>query len=497
MGNPIHLPALLPERFLKYGTAGSEQELFEALAKNPIDLIDFFELAGEDETWSVHDHPVFTKLALAFFETKTLQNSLPVAFIYRIADTIQFHHKALSPLLSRGIHLHLKDKVFDTSGLLMVASSDYFRDLIKAYAEEKGSFDLKFDMDSSFFKIFAEYLLTTEVEELWKETPDSLHRIMAQARKWDLEELAILCESVLKRYIDRTNVFEILLTSHAKGWLYLKNACIDFINQMNLGILLEKGDPAQLICRLADLKFHSLDAYSKIQKEVTHLQMSGYLPEETGFIEIVNATPKLKALDLSETIRFVEVYQDLPETLEELILNRCSWVDGKSLGILFTACPHLKRLQLVNNSHLDIGAYAQLQLLSNLQSLNIARNGIRDDAFAVVIAAAQDLEEINLNDCADITPFGFTELARVSPHLHYIYASRTAIDNGSLAEIGEHCERLVLLDISRCVNITQKGIQEIVRIRPSLRTLIVTGTTIAPAILEELKAARPLLTIIQ
>lgn len=496
MGNTIHLPVGMPERFLKYGKAESEQELFEALAKTPLELVDFFEQACEDETWSSQDHPAFTKMALAYFEKRTLQNGLPISLIYRVADVIQYHHRALHELVSRGVRLHLKDKVFLTSGLLMVASSDYFLDLLKAYANEV-DYEIKFPIDSSFFKFFDEYLFTTEVDELWKENPEMLHRIMDQARKWDLEELAILCETVLKRYIDRTNVFEILLAAHAKGWFYLKNACIDFINQMNLGIVLEKGEPNQLICRLRDLKFHTLDDYTKVQSEVTMLQFAGSLPGESGFNEIISATPKLRSLDLSESNHYEEAFQDLPSTIQELILNRCPWIDAKSLSVFAKACPNIHKLHLVNNQQLDISAYAQLQSFPKLQMLNLARCGIKDDGFKVVMAAARSLEEVNLSDCADITPFGFTELARVSPSLQYIYASRTEIDNGSLAEIGEHCKRLAFLDISRCGNITSKGIQEIVRLCPTLRTLVVTGTQLSGKIIDSLKAARPLLTIVQ
>lgn len=497
MPESMQLPAILPAHLMRYEKYRTDQELLDALVQTPSDLIDFFQYACDDETWSSRDHIEFTQNALSWFEKKSLQRSIPAPMLNRIADIIQLHPRTLAPHIARGITLHLNDKDYPVSGLLMIASSDYLHELIDAYCEGGRKPELTFDITSQFFKPFDQYILYGDVEDLWREPPEMLHRIMDQARKWDLEELAIQCEDVLKRYIDRSNVMEKLLEAHAKKWPHLKNACIDFINQMHLGIILERGSPDQLICRLQDFKIHTLDAYEQIKSEVTCLQFRGRLTQETGFDEVVQETPKLKSLDLSETDQYVESYSQLPATLTELILNRCSWLNAQTLGALVKTCPNIQILQLVNNVHLDVSAYAVLPQLKKLKSLNIARCKVDNNTFKIVLTAARSLEELNINDCGDITPAGFTEMARITPELAYLSASNTEMDDGSLAEIGLYNKKLIFFDVSFCSSLSKKGILEIVRIRQTLKTLVLKGCDIPLNVINAIKADKPQLTILQ
>lgn len=487
MPNTLPLPGLLPAKFEKYANFRSDQELFEALVQDPHELASFFGHAVEDETWSVRDHAEFTKLVLRWFEKKSLERKLPLEFIYNVADIIQEHAHTLASFVAKDLTIHLKGGDMNASALLMMASSDILREQIDAYCEGGNNPHLTFNVPRDYFKIFDEYFVKERVEELWHESPDTLHKIMDQARNWDLEELAILCEDVLKRYIDRTNVFEQLLTAHANRWPRLKNGCIDYINQMNLGIHLERGAPDQLICQLQDLKFHTVDNYSNIKAAVTRLMFRGKIPEETGFIEVIRETPKLNSLDLSDTDSYAAAYSELPSNLDELILNRCAWLNSSTLGRLFNTCPSITKLQLVSNRQLDINALATLQQLKRLTSLNLARCSLNDTALQVTLAAARRLEELNVNECTEISAFGFTELARSIPELIYLYASKTEIDDGSLAELGMHCKRLMLLDVSRSMNVTFKGVQELVRLCPRLKSIQLSGCPISNASIQELR----------
>jgi Leucine-rich repeat (LRR) protein len=496
MFDSLPLPGILPAKFEQYAEIKSDQELFEALVQNPAELVEFFRYACEDETWSTHKHTRFTKLALHWFEQKALERKLSLEYIYDIADAIQLHAEHISPFIHRGITAHLEDGQENISALLMIACSDILRELVDAHCEVGKNPNLTFKLTRTFFKPFQEYFVTGAAEELWRETPASLHEIMAQARKWDLEELAILCEDVLKRYIDRANVFERLLEAHAKRWPHLKNACIDYINHMNLGIQLERGESNQLICYLHDLSFITLDNYAAIKAEVTRLVFRGKTPQETGFSEVIRETPKLVSLDLSETDAFTPAYLELPSKIDELLLNRCPWLDSTTLPQLLQACPNITKLQMISNPQLDLNAFASLQQLKNLSSLNLARCNLNDNVFKVVLAATRQLEELNVNECMNITAFGFTELARVSPELIYLHASKTEIDDGSLAEVGMHCKRLLQLDVSRCANVSIKGIRELVRLRPTLRTLDLAGCSISHAHLQEIKKEKPRLILI-
>lgn len=491
----MKLPLLVPEYFEEYRRFETDEELFEALSGNVHLLVDFFCHACDDETWAGKEHVEFISKCLDWFETKSVQNTLAMSHIHEIADTLQYHHDPLKNLISRSITLQLQDKSVNASGLLMIACSDYFHDLIRSNATGGDEIVIQLDVEAFFWVIVQEYLETGLVDELWRETPEQLHVLMGYARKWDLEELAILCEEVLVRYIDRSNVYEQLLQAHLWGWPHLKNACIDFINDMNRGIRFKKGELDQLICRFEDLKVHTLDDYRHVEQAVNILQFSGSLPDDPAFLEVVERTPHLKGLDLSDTIHFVEAYRKLPSTITELYLNRCFWLNSAFLREFARTCPKVSILHLVSSPHLDVSTFAVLSEFKYLKILDIARCKVDADAFSVILAAARGVETLNVNECSDIPSFSFTELARLCPELVYLYASKTECDDGSLAEMAQNSKRLIYLDISRCRNISDKGILTLAHDRSSLRTLIIKGCDVTEKTIQSIKKDRPHLKV--
>ncbi len=493
----MKLPDLIPDAFLQYEQCESDDELFAALVREPSLLVDFFYSASDDHTWSTRDHPQFTKKALSWFERECLDNNLAMPFIFKVADAIQNNSLALKPLIDRRVGVKLTDGELFTSAILMIASSDSFRELLRSTPKKEKAITIELKMNAHFFNIVDEYLLHGEGVELWKEEPEALEKVMGLARRWELEELALQAEEILIRYLTRDNVFDRLGEAQKRKWPVLRQGCIDLLNQMKLGIILRAGGLNMLACRFEDLKVHTIDAYKKIKKSVTSLEFVGNQSEKQMFIELIEMTPNLQGLNLGDTDSHLEIFKKLPPNVTQLRLNHCSWINAQALSLFAEVFPKLTHLELVSNPHLGSLAFGMLQQFPELTYLNVARCDLDDDAFKVICAAAARLETINVEGSGDITPFGFTELARISPGLRYIYAGKTQISDGSIIEIAQNCLKLRYLNVAQCRNVTYKGLEELVRLRSSLKTLVVKGCNLSDSEFTALKKERAQLTIIR
>ncbi|KAG0333179.1 hypothetical protein BG004_000951 [Podila humilis] len=120
-------------------------------------------------------------------------------------------------------------------------------------------------------------------------------------------------------------------------------------------------------------------------------------------------------------------------------------ISGSTLSAIFSRCIRLTKLDLSQTSPLFITGF---HLNNNKES------GGKD---AIILS---DLSTLLLSGCHFLNGHGFKELFPVTPNLHTIELSDTNVDNTGLAALGRHCLQLQELNLNNCHQITDQGVRD-------------------------------------
>lgn len=494
----MQLPLLSPRKLHEYSEANNEEELLKKLEGSPLDLILFFEYACDDETWS-EAHPEFMHAILLWLSLNAYHEELPLQIIERATKTIQKHYPILKPFVPLTVALKYEDRSIKVNNLLLGAASQFFHDFLVHEWQSKGKkeFVLK-DVSPHMIDILDEYVSHGMVEKLWKLPPEEIRDILRQSIDWELNVLAEECQNVLKRYIDRYNATKTLIQAHVNGWKLLKNSCIEFINPLNLGVRFEKSDEIEeLKFEFIDFKENAQDIFQEVNPYITHLIFGGTLIADPQFSKVIHECPKLEGIDLSRTSIFDDRLYDLPPNIIELEISNCPWLFTEILRKLFQVCPAIKKLSLACDVQLPFSAWPELQRLRDLTSLNIARcHQITDPELRLIAQSCPGLNELIMENCIRISDRGFFDMPKNLSRLYVLNLAHCALSDLALMEIGHQCKNLSYLNISYCLNITDKGVIEVVRVRPSLRILNLFRTPISAETIQKIHIMNPALNIL-
>lgn len=102
-------PAFTPTHLHSVGAAKSDSDLFNALVQKTDNLVTFFEVATDDETWA-DSHEEFITLTLAWFTEQAYADKLAYDFIKRIASSIHRHYNVLKSEIPRNIIVKFNDR---------------------------------------------------------------------------------------------------------------------------------------------------------------------------------------------------------------------------------------------------------------------------------------------------------------------------------------------------------------------------------------------------
>lgn len=493
----MRLPALLPIELTSYGEANTEEELFSMLVKNPLQLLQFFESASDDETWS-EEFANFTREALKWLTVHFYYDKLSMEFAKRAASAIQKHIKILRPFLISNIAIKLKDKEITVNNLLLGSSSDFFRNLLLRECRDKRRNILPLeDISYEIFSQVEEFIYTGTVENLWKKGQSELMAILKQVSLWEIDELAGMCEKIMSRYINRANALDTLIRAHESRMPILKSACIEFLNNLRLGMHFEHGPIQYLTFEFFEFQSRTLEIFDKVCAYITHLICGGSLIQEPAFSEVVKRCPQLISLDISRSINYSDRLLDIPESLRELDISQCAWLSDAYLRKMIQICPRLERLNLSSNVQLTFAAWADLQKLKGLKALDLSRcHQIADRDFKIILTACHDLTILKLEECSKLTDEAFFALARSLPKLIELNVARCRLSDSMLIEIASRCHNLAGLDLTRCAHISDKGIVEAVKLCPSLRILDIEQCPVSEAIVAKVRALNPALKLI-
>ena len=454
----MQLPIDCPSDLKKYAKFQSDEELLEELEKHPRDLIHFFLCACEDESW-IESHALVIQGILNWLTDANINQNYPNEYFPQVIVLIQQHINVLKPLIPLDLILKVNQTDYKINSFLLSSQSYYFRRRILNECRGMKNPILKVDgIPLQIIQLIDEFTLHGEIQDLWKTSSDELWSIIDQIAPLGLLPIVEACEEILRRYINSDSVFKMLIKAHRKLLQFLQNACIEFINEQDLGIKLIITPASFLSLEFFDYKEKAIEAFNQLSSDITHLTFSGELATGAHFKNVVNQCPKLIGLDLSDSSQASNYLIDVPNYIQELRLSRCQWINPASLQIISIACPKLTQLDLSSNEQLTYVFWSELQSLKKISSLDVSFCfQIGDNELRMILQACPRLVDLKIRDCQKITSEGFFDIGRALSDLSHLNISRTLISDAALIEIMSSCKNLYTLDISRCTELLKRG----------------------------------------
>lgn len=493
----MQMPVEISLELKKYERFQTEEELLEELEKHPGELLSFFLFACDDETWA-ESHRIFMTGSFNWLTNANIKQNFPHDFFQKLIVPIQKHINVLKPFIPLDLLIKIDKTDYFVSSLLLSNQSYYFRRRI--LNECRGLKSPMIEVDEfplNVLQSIDEFTSTGEIKNLWKMPQDELWDIIDYVAPLDFPLIVEVCEIVLRRYIDGSQVFDMLLKAHQKSLQLLQNACIEFINNLDMGVRLIITPVAHLSMEFLDYKGRAFEVFDKLSADITHLVFSREMAAQPNFRLIVNKCPKLIGLDLSDSTIASDYLGNIPDLVKELHLARCRWLNNAMMKTFSIACPKLSKLDLSNNDQLTYAIWSELQRFKKITVLDISSCfQVSDNELRIILQACPKLVELNIMDCQKISPEGFFEIGKLSSNLSILNISRTLITDAALIDIMTRCKKLYTLDISRCYSISYKGVLEGIRGCPGLKTIIIGHSRISSSDIDRIKNSNPYLTII-
>lgn len=487
------LPALVSDQFPDLKSYTNEAELLEDMKKNPREFLRLFENVTEFDSWC-EKHPVFIKGALNWFTEEFYHDRLSIEYGKRIGKIVQEHFSTLDKFLPRDLALVFQEREFEINSLMLGISSPVFRQRLIDEKRKKMKIE---GVTIEEFLAIGEFIETGTTWKLWRKSQEALIKSLIEAEQWRMESLIQAIQEALARYVDSSNVVELLILSYQKHWLYLKQECMDCINREDLGIRLVDKGPDYLAIEFLDYRQKALDLFEDLRNYVTHIASTGVGLQAGEFREVLNKCPRLIGIDIAHSSSYSENLKYLPSNLQQLDVSKCGWLNAVYLKELITTCPRLNRLNVGSNSQLNYNAWSEIQRLKELTWLDISRSRhMNVDDFKIILKACRLVTYLNVEDCTNISEDTFFEIGRAVPYLEILDVSRTNISDSSLIEIATRCKALTQLTISRCLNLSDKGVVETAKEGTQLKVMNVEKLNLKRETLEEIRSLNPSLVLV-
>jgi F-box/leucine-rich repeat protein 2/20 len=305
------------------------------------------------------------------------------------------------------------------------------------------------------------------------------------------------CEIILKRYITPETVFQTLFRAHFNKWLHLKLTCMEYINNLNLGFYFDVEHIHHLSVEIFNFQRKTLAAFKHLEKVITHLNLGGSLAEDAEFTELIHQCPKLIGIGFKESDSFSEKFLEVSQTIYDLDLSKCAWLNAEYLQRFARAYPKLKSIDLSNNYDLAYDDWASLHEFKSLESVDISRcHQVKNDDFTIIFHSCRNIKKFSMVECLQVNDDLFSEIGKMMTVLTDLNISKCNISDTALVELSTRCNDLYFLNLSRCPNLSERGIMEAIRHLASLYELNVTNCRISENAIDNFKKLRPMLKII-
>jgi hypothetical protein len=468
----MDLPGILSPDLKNLAEASHDKELYDQLLVSTERLTRFFSFAADDETWSAQ-HGEFYKLVLAWFTRQYLQDRIKESYLHAIILSFQEHYSILESFLPRPVTLKMGDAIFPVNPIVMGFMSPYLKSLLKKEIQEKNARTIEIpEAPLELVQVALHYMESASAEGLWKFEKPVLLKLQELAEKWGVAGLAKECQEVLMRYINQDNVQNELLLSIKKGRWVLLERCKAVFNEKFVDGRILTCDESSLIFEFVNFDERAFLAFDCIKSLVTHLCFKGNLTLNEQFAKVMGQAPKLIGLILSETNEWSPFFPEIPQKVYSLDVSKCAWLGDGELRLLLNLLPKISILNLSENTQITYRGFAELKNLYGLKSLSLEKCfQLENDGLNLILQGAGGLAELNLHGCRKLSDGSFNELGKRTPHLKKLVLSRTTITDGGLVDICFKCQELTELELDHCLNITEAGLFDCVRIAKQLKML--------------------------
>lgn len=492
----MQLPILVPSNLLYCAEFESDESLFAALLKHPPSLIQFLEAACYDETWALH-HIGFMNSACNWCTQQFFQDKLDMKLARNLAQVMRSHF-SLSRYYPRDITIKFKDGEAQVNSLLYGSASEFLHEKIRRECRDfrKNILDLP-DVGYEEFQFINTYLNENTLHDLYQKEKPAVVKILKLALQFELLDLVKAAENFLKGFISSENVADILIESQQNSWVYLRQSCFDYMNNLHLGMHFEERPIDQMAFEFITFNENAWAFFDKVRPYITELIFSNAAIEDPDFAKALHRCPRLRCLDISYTKSFSEYLKEIPRHLPELKITACTWLTNEIFGELLSYCPLLDKLTMMSDATINFQGWGSLRKLKNLSFLDITRcSQVGNEDLKLILQSCSNLTELLMGECRNVDDNGFIEMSKQNNHFLALGLSRTAISDTSLVALAAACRSLTKLDLTRCENITEKGVLETVKAAPLLRELNISQCAIPISFIKELMRLHPFLHII-
>ena len=491
----MKLPILLPKEFDDLRDVEDESELFSRVASDLERAVAFMGIAGDDETWC-DTHPGFVRKYLQWLTELFYRDQLNIELAVRIKNIIHAESRTFSPHMYEDMTLKLGEEEIRVNSLLLAAASPYFLRLVRQMVARKERALKLTGVDVFAAKSILE-MVHRGSHHLWKKEQAELERVLLQAKVWELDDIAEEAENLLIRYVKPNTAEECLIKARKNGWFRLEEAATVVYNHLEIGLKLHTFEPGVLIAEFLDLKgITSLAAYRRLSPLVSICKFTGSLASDPDFLTVLSLTPKLMGLDFTESDAPPYSVEGIPSSLRFLSLKRASWASDEKVVELISHLPELSRLDLQDLTWIGLPVWGALSSLRNLVELNLAGlTQLKDEDLALVSLSPTHLERLSLAGCKRLSPLGLQQILRAAPRLIHLDLSKTAVSDQNLAEMGGRLSQLEELNLSFSRSFTEKGLISFLKQRPSLKSLLLEGTSFPAETLTHLAKLYPALRV--
>ncbi|WCJ40423.1 RNI-like superfamily protein [Euphorbia peplus] len=214
-----------------------------------------------------------------------------------------------------------------------------------------------------------------------------------------------------------------------------------------------------LVCRFPNLVYLDVEGANFLTDESV-IELSRLL--RRLFLINLNSCSKLTSVSLFALLgncRF----------LEDIEMERTNLGVEEYSGDL-TINPRIKNLKLVGNNSMSDECLEKIGLCCpNLELLDVSYcPTITEEGIIAVLRNCNGVTHLEMNRCMGIKNF---EISFELPKLETLHVQGPGVDDETLVVIAKRCQRLLHLNLEGCLNVTAKGVNEVVQNCTRLREI--------------------------
>ncbi|GAB2233084.1 hypothetical protein Droror1_Dr00002299 [Drosera rotundifolia] len=220
--------------------------------------------------------------------------------------------------------------------------------------------------------------------------------------------------------------------------------------------------------------------YSSSLQHLDNLNLNGCQKiSDKGVEAITSVSPSLKIFSTYWNVRYVknitdhsmQLIADNYQDLESLNITRCIRINDFGLDHILNSCSSLQSLNLYALSRFTDKVYSKISLLPHLRVLDLCGAQNLSDEGLASIAKCKKLVSLNLTWCICITDAGVLAVAQNCTSLNLLSLfGIVGVTDKSLEALSSSCgSTLETLDVNGCINIKRRRREELLQLFPHVK----------------------------